>query len=192
MGGVAKALLVDATGTTFLARIAMTARAVGLVDGVVVVGPPYGERVAAAARELKLRVVENPSPERGMASSIALGFAAIAESIDSATPAALLRAPAEPGLAIASAAWLWPVDHPDVTEATLRALVAARGSHDVARPRHGGRGGHPPLVARELWPRLVGCSNLDGGARTVFAAADVVDIEVDDVGVVRDYDEVHP
>jgi molybdenum cofactor cytidylyltransferase len=172
MGGVAKALL-DRHGTTFLARIAAAAREIGLVDAVVVVGPPFGDAVAAHARELGLRIVINPAPERGMASSIALGFAAIAESS-------------------ATAAWLWPVDHPDVAATTLRLLVDARGDHEVARPRFRGRGGHPPLIAREVWPRLVGCANTDGGARTVLAAADVAEIDVDDAGVVEDYDEVRP
>jgi CTP:molybdopterin cytidylyltransferase MocA len=170
MGGVAKALL-ERDGVTYLARIAATAREVGLVDAVVVVGPPFGDAVAAHARELGLRTVVNPTPERGMASSIALGFAAIAESS-------------------ATAAWLWPVDHPDVTARTLHALVDARGAHEVARPRFHGRGGHPPLVSREVWPRLVGCANTDGGARTVLGAADVAEVEVDDEGVVRDHDEV--
>lgn len=172
LGGVAKALLAR-DGVTFLARIAGTARELGLVDGVVVVGPPFGDAVAAHARELRLRVVVNPAPERGMASSISLGFAAIAESS-------------------ATAAWLWPVDHPDVAVTTLRLLVDARREREVARPRHGGRGGHPPLVGREVWPRLVACTNLEGGARRVLAAAEVAEVDVDDAGVVADYDEVRP
>jgi len=168
LGGAAKALL-RRGDRTFLETILATARQLELVDAVVVVGPPHREVVAAHARELGLRVVDNPAPERGMASSIALGFAAIAEST-------------------ARAAWLWPVDHPDVTAATLRALAAAIGNHEVARPRFSGRGGHPPLVARELWARLAGCTTVAGGARVVLAAADVVSVEVSDPGVVHDVD----
>ena len=77
LGGVAKALLEARDGRTFLATIVGTAREVGLVDAVVVVGPPYGDAVAAAARALGVRVVTNPEPARGMSSSVALGFAAL-------------------------------------------------------------------------------------------------------------------
>lgn len=168
LGGVAKALL-PYRGQSYLAAIAATARAVGLVDAVVVVGEPFGQDVAAHARQLGLRVRVNPAPERGMASSVALGFAAIAQTA-------------------CDAAWLWPVDHPDVTAATLRDLVGALGTHDAARPVVGARGGHPPLVARTLWARLAACADVDGGARAVLAAADVIDVDVGDAGCVRDVD----
>jgi molybdenum cofactor cytidylyltransferase len=171
LGGVAKALLRPwhSEGVSYLAAIAITARRVGLVDAVVVVGAPFGEAVAAHARQLGLRVRVNPAPERGMASSVALGFAAIANG-----PAA--------------AAWLWPVDHPAVSAATLRQLIDALGDADVARPCHGGRGGHPPLVARALWSRLAACAGEPGGARGILRAARAVAVEVDDPGVVRDVD----
>jgi molybdenum cofactor cytidylyltransferase len=168
LGGVAKALL-PRGDRTFLAAIAATAHEVGLVDGVVVVGPPFGDAVAAHARELGLRPIANPAPERGMASSVALGFAAIAESS-------------------AHAAWLWPVDHPCVRASTLRVLAAALADREVAQPRFDGRGGHPPLVARGVWPRLVASANMERGARAVIGTADVVAMDVDDPGVVRDVD----
>jgi CTP:molybdopterin cytidylyltransferase MocA len=168
LGGIAKALL-PYRGQSYLATIAATARGAGLVDAVVVVGEPFGRDVAAHARQLGLRVRVNPTPERGMASSVALGFAAIANG-----PAA--------------SAWLWPVDHPAVSGATLRQLIDALGTDEVALPRHRGRGGHPPLVARALWPRLAVCSDAPDGARGVLRAARVVAVEVDDPGVVSDVD----
>jgi len=168
MGGVAKALLVS-DGKTFLERIAALTETAGDGKRVVVVGPPFGDQVAAHARELGVTTVLNHAPDRGMASSIALGFAAITDSdVD--------------------AAWLWPVDHPDVRATTLSALVAAWPGHDAARPRYRDRGGHPPLVGRGLFARLADCGHVDGGARSVLAAADVVEVEVDDPGVVHDYD----
>ena len=179
LGGVAKALLRaprQPDGATYLAAIAATARSVGLVDAVVVVGPPFGDAVAAHARQLGLRVRvsrgdprPSPWPQQGMASSVALGFAAIAGG------------PAD-------AAWLWPVDHPSVTAATLRQLIAALGDADVARPRHAGRGGHPPLVARALWSRLAACAGEPDGARSVLRQARAISVEVDDPGVVHDID----
>jgi len=164
LGGVAKALL-RVGEQSYLERIVATAREVGLGDAVVVVGPPHGDAVAAHARALGLRVVVNPEPARGMASSIALGFGALDQE---------------------DAAWLWPVDHPLVTAMTLRALIAALPGHDAARPCHGERGGHPPLISRALWPRLADCA--ERGARAVLAHADVVAVPVADAGVVRDID----
>ena len=169
LGGVAKALLENRDGRTFLATIVATARAAGTHELVVVVGPPHGDAVAAHARELGARVVVNPNPERGMASSVALGFAAIAETA-------------------CDAAWLWPVDHPDVSADSLRRLAAALGAHDAVRPIVGGAGGHPPLVARALWPRLAGAADQDGGARAVLASADQLDLVLEDKGCVRDVD----
>ena len=160
MGGVAKALL-RAGGATYLERILATAREVGLGDAVVVVGPPFGDAVAAHAATLGVRTAWNPQPERGMGSSVAIGFAALREG---------------------DAAWLWPVDHPFVSTATLRALIAA--NVPVAQPRHAGRGGHPPLVARALWPALAACT---GSARDVLAPH-MTAITVDDEGVIRDVD----
>jgi CTP:molybdopterin cytidylyltransferase MocA len=169
LGGVAKALLAAKDGRSFLSCIIETARDVGLADAVVVVGPPHDVLVAAHARELGARVVRNAEPERGMASSISIGFTALGESE-------------------CDAAWLWPVDHPDVSAATLRALLAALGGHDAARPVMSGHGGHPPLIARALFARLADCADLDGGARTVLAAARTIDVTVDDTGCVRDVD----
>src|SRR5690606_31404571 len=167
LGGVAKALLVGSDGRTFLARILETAREVGLDGAVVVVGPPFAAAVGSEAERLGAAVIVNPAPERGMASSVACGFGALVES---------------------DAAWLWPVDHPDVQAATLRALLAARGSHDAARPVYRGRGGHPPLVGRSLFARLATCADAPGGARSVLASADIIDVAVDDPGCVRDVD----
>src|SRR5687767_12659804 len=98
MGGVAKALLRRGE-QTFLQRIVETARA---DRAIVVVGPPFGDAVAAHARALGATIVVNAEPARGMSSSINLGFAALPAEIE--------------------AAWLWPVDHPDVTHAMLDAL----------------------------------------------------------------------
>lgn len=170
LGGVAKALLARRDGSTFLASVIACARSAGLADCVVVVGPPHGDAIAAHARELGCRIAVNPTPERGMASSVAIGFGALSENT------------------LLSAGWLWPVDHPDVVPATLRAMIAALGAHDGVRPVVGERGGHPPLIARSLWPQLAECGDVEGGARAVLAEADVLDLVVDDAGCVRDVD----
>jgi CTP:molybdopterin cytidylyltransferase MocA len=170
LGGVAKAMLKTRRGLTFLEQIVATAREVGLDHCVVVIGPPFGPEVAAHAGALGLSIVENPAPERGMASSIALGFGALQE------------------LADVTDAWLWPVDHPDVRVETLDALIAARGSHAAARPIVDGRGGHPPLIARALFAELARCESEPEGARSVLARADTIDVAVADLGAIRDVD----
>jgi CTP:molybdopterin cytidylyltransferase MocA len=168
LGGVAKALL-KIERDTYLQRIVRVARVAGVSDVVVVIGRPFSIEVGEHARELGLRVVVNPIPERGMASSVALGFAAM-------------------DVYEAEAAWLWPVDHPGVQVETLHRLIAALGTHEVAQPRFGERGGHPPLIRRAVWPRLAMCGRLDGGARAVLSKADRIEVAVDDQGVIRDID----
>jgi xanthine/CO dehydrogenase XdhC/CoxF family maturation factor len=165
LGGVAKALL-PIDGEAFLARIVAVAVAAGVrpEDVVVVVGPPFADDVAAAARALGAGVVVNPAPERGMASSVALGFAAIA-----ARPV--------------QAALLWPVDHPRVSPATVQALVA----NGAGVPVHGGRGGHPALVPRALFGELAACANAAEGARGVLRGA-LARLDVVDPGVLADVD----
>lgn len=166
MGGVAKALLREGSGPTFLARIVATAGEVGVAaeDVVVVVGPPFADAVAAAARALGAAVAINPEPERGMASSVAAGFAAIAaRAVD--------------------AAFLWPVDHPRVAAATVRALADA----GEGVPRFGDHGGHPPLVPRRLFDALAGGAATPGGARDHLRA--LPRITVADRGVIADLDE---
>jgi CTP:molybdopterin cytidylyltransferase MocA len=176
LGGFAKALSETRAGHTFLSSIVRTARVVGVDDLVVVVGPPFGEAVAAHARELGARVVVNAHSERGMASSVALGFGALVETGTAASGVAC------------DAAWLWPVDHPHVQAATLRGILGALDGHAAARPVFEGRGGHPPLVARSLFSALAACGEAPGGARSVLARHDVIDVPVTDPGVVRDID----
>ena len=178
MGGVAKALL-RRGDQTFLEKIIKTA---GADEVLVVVGPPYGDAVAAHARELGARVVVNDDPTRGMGSSVALGFAAL---MNIEGRAGNRREPdSDIAPADVDAAWLWPVDHPDVNATTLHVLREAIGAHDVAQPRCDGRGGHPPLIARRLFAQLAACTN----ARDVIAAADVIRVEVTDRGTVEDVD----
>jgi molybdenum cofactor cytidylyltransferase len=142
------------------------------VTAIVVVAAPFGDAVAAEATRLGCLPVTNPAPERGMASSVAAGFAALSAHAPDAC----------------KAAWLWPVDHPAVTSATLAQLVDQLGSHAAVRPTFPGRGGHPPLVARSLWPALAACAGAPGGARSVLAATTTHDVAVDDAGVIRDVD----
>jgi molybdenum cofactor cytidylyltransferase len=170
LGGVAKALLAHG-GESFLARVAGTLAAAGVRDALVVVGPPHGDAVRAEASRLGLPVVDNPAPERGMASSVAVGFAALAGRDD-------------------EAALLWPVDLARVSADTVARVAAAAAPERIAIPTWQGRGGHPTAFGRALWPELAACDHLADGARSVVRRdpARVVRIPVDDPGVVADVD----
>jgi molybdenum cofactor cytidylyltransferase len=176
LGGEAKALLpYGPHGETFLSWIlGHSYSPCGVQTRVVVVGPPHDERIVDEVLDNyeNVHVVRNPDPSRGMASSVALGFAE------------LLRI-AKPHV---EAAYLWPVDHPYVRERTVADLMIFRAGNEVAVPRYQGRGGHPPLIARSVWPALAACADNPGGARAVLAERRATWIEVDDPGVLRDID----
>ena len=172
LGGVAKALL-PLGDRCFLDMIVEIAAAAGADDCRVVVGAPFAEQVATAARARNARIIENPDPNRGMASSIACGFAALLDDSD--------------------AAWalLWPVDHPRVVTATVAALIADALAHDdcdAVIPTFGDRGGHPVVVKRALWAALATCGDAPMGARSVLSVARVRRMACHDSGVIADVD----
>lgn len=173
LGGVAKALLRREDGQTFLAAIIASGRQAGVVGAIVVVAEPHRTEVVAEAERLGVPWVCNPHPERGMGSSVAMGFAE-----------AISRHGGE------SAALLWPVDHPFVGASTLARLRAALGASAAVVPTVDGRGGHPVAVARRLWEPLSQCAALPRGAQTVLREhhSEIVRVEVGDRQVVRDVD----
>jgi molybdenum cofactor cytidylyltransferase len=183
MGGVAKALLPsprgDDGGRTFLGAIVQVAARAGVAPDaiVIVVAAPHGDAVAREAARLGLagHAVWNDDPARGMASSVAIGFEALASRSGAHVHAALL----------------WPVDHPAILPSTIEALDDALGAAiGAAVPTFGpdGRGGHPALVAHALWPAMARCDQHADGARGVLRAARVIRVAVDDPGVRRDVD----
>jgi len=158
---------------TFLAQLAATAVDAGAGRAVVVVGPPHRAKVSAEARRLGLEVADNPQPERGMGSSVAVGFDHAAGRFGAAV-----------------AALLWPADHPRVSRVTVARLVDEAEPDVILVPTWRGRGGHPTAFGRELWADLCGCASLPRGARSLLErrAERVRRIEVDDPGVVADVD----
>ena len=167
LGGVCKAALARPDGRTFVAAVIDAARAGGCTDVVVVAGPPH-EAATRAAVGGAARVVVNPDPARGMASSIAVGLAALADDVD--------------------VALVWPVDHAWVDDESLRAVVAAARRDLIVVPEHAGRGGHPTAFGRTSWPALA-ASVTAGGARAVIQASGGAVVRVaGGPGVVRDVD----
>lgn len=171
LGGRNKALLAFGADT-FLSRIARTCRQVGVQEVLVVVAAPHMEETVSAAATLDLAWICNDSPELGMASSVAVGFARAIESFSAAH------------------CWLWPVDAPGATAKTLELVHSRAQDAAIITPCYQGRGGHPALVAREVWPELAGCSGAPEGARSVFRrdVTRLLRLEVDDASVCQDVD----
>ena len=185
VGGVAKALLRRADGTTLLEAVVTCARAAGVSRCIVVVGPPHDGVTAAEAARLGVAVAHNADAHLGMASSVATGFAHLLAGDPAPTPALT----EQPTIGL-----LWPVDHASVQPATVRTIIRACVPDGAAVPTYQGRGGHPAGFGRVLWPALATCAGAPQGARTVLhelariAPDHVVRIEVDDAGVIADID----
>jgi CTP:molybdopterin cytidylyltransferase MocA len=182
VGGVAKALLRRADGTTLLEAVVTCARAAGVSGCIVVVGPPHDAVTSAEAARLGVPVAHNPEAHLGMSSSVATGFAhLLADAPDAAGDAPML------GL-------LWPVDHAAVQPGTVRTIIQACATDGAAVPTYQGRGGHPAGFGRGLWPALATCTGAPQGARSVLhelartAPDHLVRIAVDDAGVIADID----
>jgi molybdenum cofactor cytidylyltransferase len=127
----------------------------GLDPVVVVVSndPAFGDALAG----LPLTMVENPHPEEGISSSIAVGLAVLPE----ATSAALV------GVA----------DQPYLTKEAVEKLVHAFSPGRIVVPRYGDHRGNPPVFDRRFFADLMELRGDRGGQVVVDAHADSV-IEV--------------
>jgi CTP:molybdopterin cytidylyltransferase MocA len=128
-------------GERLLDRAVRVLRAGGCADVVAV--------VRAGALVVDARAVVNDAPERGMASSLALGLQAAAET--SATCAVVMLA-----------------DMPGVQPTTVAAVAGARAP--IAMAGYAGRRGHPVAFARELWSDVAEHVHGDEGARAYIDA----------------------
>lgn len=158
--------LAELAGETFLARIVRTLAAAGTAPPVVVTAAPHETVIRAEAAGLPVRWVHNPSPGRGMLSSIQLGLAA------------------QPGEC--AGALIWPVDVPLVELSTVQALLAAAAG-ELLVPTWQGRGGHPLFVPARLFAEALALSESES-LRTLRERHALRRIEVSDAGVVRDFD----
>jgi CTP:molybdopterin cytidylyltransferase MocA len=173
--GSAKAALPFA-GEPFVARISRLMEGADLSPRVVVAGVharatwdalPAGDRIVR---------LTNPAPERGQLSSLQVALAwLVAEAPD------------------CSALLVALVDHPAVAASTYRALresvAAAPPGAAIFLPTHGGRRGHPVVFARALWAELLALPASEGARSAVHRdPARVVEVPVDDPGILRDID----
>ncbi|MGH9371911.1 MAG: nucleotidyltransferase family protein [Vicinamibacterales bacterium] len=172
--GLPKALLPCMPGgETFVARAIRTLREGGVSD-VVVVGRHEDEalRTVVARVDPSPYYAENPSPERGQLSSLLVG-------IDDAR----MRG--------ADAVIVMPVDIPEVRPDTVAAVLAAseRTAAPIVRATHGGRHGHPVIFRAVVFGELRAADPTIGARAVLRAHGDrILDVEVDDPGVLRDVD----
>jgi molybdenum cofactor cytidylyltransferase len=172
--GRPKALLpCPPAGRSFVTQIIHVLREGG-INTIAVVGrihdPDLRREVAAAVPPVCY--VENPSPELGQLSSMLTGLA-FAEARDAA------------GILVL------PVDMPLIRPDTVRAALDAFAASDepVLRATYQGRHGHPVIFGADVFPALLS-ADPKIGARSVLHQdpARVRNLEVDDPGVLRDFD----
>ena len=164
MGAVKALLLLD--GETLLERILRLARASGAQRLIATLGPPHGERLAAALPS-GVEVAWNDDPSRGMLSSVQAALRILAEA---------------PG----RGALLWPVDVPLITVATVQRLLSGDLSRLTA-PCYKGRGGHPLWLPAALYPEVLALP-ASASLRTLRESHPLLRIPVEDPGVLRDLD----
>jgi CTP:molybdopterin cytidylyltransferase MocA len=162
--GTAK-LRLSTGGESFLHRCVRTLHAAG-VDVVAGVVSPE-ERAWAIAEVPGTPLMSNPSDSGDMLSSVRLGL----ELVTSCKSVVIL-----------------PVDHPCVQAETVKKLVAAGRSEGdaVIKPSYQGRAGHPVLIPRTLFARVLSSGDRDT-LHTIIAASGVpvTRVVVDDPGVLR-------
>lgn len=154
---------------------------------------PEGEAVvAASARHLfsvVSRVIAVVPPEDGGVAALlrALGCdVTLCEQADSGMGASLVQALRH---SLPADGWLVALgDMPYVQEATLAALRdAVLGGAGIAVPVHGGRRGNPVAFGAAHRDALLALGG-DQGARRLLQTYPVLEVAVDDPGILRDID----
>lgn len=156
-------------GETFVSRAVRVLLEGGCDELVVVVGPPHGDAVASAVPEAC--VVRNPTPERGMLSSLKVG---LEHACATGWHAAVVSL----------------VDQPRVRARTVSCLLSSwrASGADLVRPRFRGRRGHPYVISRAACDALVHASDAQGARPVLRSLPNALDLDVDDPAVLEDLD----
>jgi molybdenum cofactor cytidylyltransferase len=172
--GRPKALLPLGTSQETFVRGLARALHEGGVDEVLIIGRSEDDalRDEVGAMGIAARYVENPAADGGQLTSVLAGLA-------------VADRPGVRGILVT------PVDAPRIAASTVAALLAAFRSTaaPVVRAVHNGRHGHPVIFARAVFQELRH-ADVSVGARAVVRAhaGRVVEVEVDDAGVLGDVD----
>lgn len=162
--------------TTVAGAVAASLRAGGAGRLVLVIAPG-DDALRAWAAEAGLAVAVNPEPARGMLSSILVGIAALGGAAELAARAERLL--------------VCPADLPALSPASVRLLLARMEEAEapLAVPVHRGRRGHPLAIAPSLVPEAVALDPAVGLRQLLDRhAGRLLEVEVDDPGVVADVD----
>jgi CTP:molybdopterin cytidylyltransferase MocA len=196
--GRAKALLTMPSGNvTFLARIVSVVLEGGAADALVVGRPDDRalrlevERVFDASQAMRPRSWNQPAPPVNSKPDFTAARVRFVENhrADTGQLSSLiagLNAADRPGV---RAILVTPVDLPLIKPETVATLLAAFSSSSlpVARATHRGRHGHPVVFGRAVFDALRR-ADPDVGAKSVVRAHSVLDVEVEDPGVLQDVD----
>ena len=170
--GLAKALMIDPDGTSWLERAVLSLQDGGC-DAVTVV---LGARAEEARRLVPagVDVVEADDWAEGMSASLRAGLTALEQTDVDAALVSL-------------------VDLPDVTDAVVRRVLAA-GADPAAliRTSYDGRPGHPVVLGREHWFGVRAAAVGDRGARDYLVNHAVVEVECGDLATGLDVDRPVP
>jgi molybdenum cofactor cytidylyltransferase len=162
-------LLADYGGRP-LVRYAVEAALGSKASKTIVVTGHARDEIERALAGLPVDFAYNPDFARGMASSLRAG---LAHAADSAGALALLA------------------DMPGVRSAILDQLIAAFNcapDSAAVTPVYRDRRGNPVLLARRLFPRLALLRGDEGARRLLGSTEGVLEIAVDDSGVLADID----
>ena len=146
------------------------------IEDLVVVTGHRSEETGAIAERAGARVVHNSEFASGMYSSIRTSVRYLAGKCDGF--------------------FLLPVDIPLVRPGTVRLLARSfTGSpFQITYPTFEGRRGHPPLIAGDMIPTIIGNENPAGGLRSLLAKVEtnqpqeVVEVTVPDAQILFDMD----
>lgn len=164
-------LLATLDGRPVIQHVVAAAQASRADPVVVVLGNRAKEIRAALGRasEVGLELVENPSPETGLASSLVAGVQALPASVEGCV--------------------VMLGDMPFVRPADVDSLIVAFDVNGPTVPVVEGRRGNPVLWPRTFFADLLGLTG-DRGARALFDAPEttVVEVPLDNVGLLLDID----
>ena len=134
----------------------------GIKDIIVVLGPT-GREISEAIDDYSLEILWNKDPQSDMAGSVREGLKVLDRK--------------------ASAVMVFPVDHPLVKVATIRAIIDSHDEHPdrIIIPVHNGRKGHPVIFPRKVIEELFSLYTLRDIVRKDDERLQLT--EVDDEGI---------
>jgi len=161
--------LVQMDGVPLLELVCTPYRRAGI--RVLVITGFHAREVESLITRLGLKFIRNPAPWRGMISSVRTGLHALPRDVEQV--------------------FIHPVDCPGVTSHTLQSLSASLQAFPMAggaKPTYNQRGGHPLLLTRTSWTRVLSKRCTDLRSMIAGSLEYMLRIEGDDAAVLNDFD----